>query len=311
MARRTSGITVGAAGIDGKPYTSATGGSYDIGCIVRQLPSRLLERAAEVAACVNPVNAPAVGGRAEIPGVISPLMIAVVTSKYWGPTPRTLSVSFMDNPPSDLRRRILSHMNAWATAGSVEFAETASTGDVRIARGGSGFWSYLGTDILLIPRHLPTMNLQDFTMQTPESEYRRVVRHEAGHTLGMPHEHMRKALVERIDREKVYAYFRNNFGWDEMTVNQQVLTPLDEATLIGTPVDQDSIMCYQLPGSITKDGQPIRGGLDINPNDFAFLGRIYPKPAPAPVDGRLLSEGYTDAYDWPEADDVADLSLHV
>ena len=36
-------------------------------------------------------------------------------------------------------------------------------------------------------------------------------------------------------------------------------------------------MCYQLPGSITKSGQPIRGGTDINATDYRFAGRIYPK----------------------------------
>ena len=45
---------------------------------------------------------------------------------------------------------------------------------------------------------------------------------------------------------------------------QQVLTALDEKTLMATPPDQTSIMCYQLPGVITKDGKPITGGTDIN-----------------------------------------------
>jgi hypothetical protein len=36
-------------------------------------------------------------------------------------------------------------------------------------------------------------------------------------------------------------------------------------------------MCYQIPGSITKDGQPIVGGLDIDPSDFTFAATIYPK----------------------------------
>ena len=60
----------------------------------------------------------------------------------------------------------------------------------RISRGSEGYWSYLGTDIRLIPRNRPTMNLQGFTMNTSESEYKRVVRHETGHTLGFPHEHI-------------------------------------------------------------------------------------------------------------------------
>ena len=40
-----------------------------------------------------------------------------------------------------------------------------------------------------------------------------------------------------------------------------------------------SIMCYQIPGSITKDGKPIIGGLDIDRQDFAFAALIYPKVA--------------------------------
>ena len=97
--------------------------------------------------------------------------------------------------------------------------------------------------------------LQGFTMQTAESEFHRVVRHETGHTLGFPHEHMRRELVQRIDPEKAYKYFAATQGWTKQQVDQQVLTPLGEASIFGTPADQDSIMCYQLPGSITR-GRP-------------------------------------------------------
>ena len=31
------------------------------------------------------------------------------------------------------------------------------------------------------------------------------------------------------------------------------------------------VMCYQLPGTITKDGKPIIGGLDIDTSDFTFM----------------------------------------
>ncbi|HET9711833.1 MAG TPA: hypothetical protein VFP64_08125, partial [Pyrinomonadaceae bacterium] len=144
-------------------------------------------------------------------------------------------------------------------------------------------------DIRHIPFNEPTMNLQGFTMGVSEAEFRRVVRHEAGHTLGMPHEHMRRELVARIDPEKAYRHFRETQGWDKPTVDQQVLRSLDEETLLGTTTDQTSIMCYQLPATITRDGQPILGGVDINQTDFAFIGRIYPKPL-APVNAPLSQE---------------------
>lgn len=250
-------------------------------CTAKSLPRRLLVQAAQTARTINPMNAPVFGPVSHVRGqlrVHEPLRIAVITSKYWGPQSRRLTVSFMESTPADLKARIIRHMNAWTKTGGVSFVGTNGTGDVRISRGRGGYWSYLGTDIRHIPTNRPTMNLEAFTMRTPESEYRRVVRHETGHTLGFPHEHMRKALVSRIDRAKAYRWFLDTYGWDKATVDAQVLTSLKEASLMGTRADQTSIMCYQLPGDITKDGKPIVGGTDINATDYQFCGTIYPKP---------------------------------
>jgi hypothetical protein len=275
-------------------------------------------KAAETAVRINPVNAPAIGyGPAAAMAadvVLDPQRIAILTSKYWGPMPRRLTVSFLEATPSDLRARIVSHLNAWSRTTSIQFVETRGTGIVRISRSPDGYWSYLGTDVLHIPQNRPTMNLEGFTMGVSEREFRRVVRHEAGHTLGFPHEHMRRELVARIDPAKAYAYFLRTQGWDRQTVDQQVLTPLDQRTIFATPPDQTSIMCYQLPGSITRDGRPILGGNDINSTDAAFAGRIYPRPgsslaAEEDLDqeepGEPYEEGYQEPYNgWSEDEDV-------
>jgi hypothetical protein len=57
-------------------------------------------------------------------------------------------------------------------------------------------------------------------------------------------------------------------------------------------------MCYQLPGSITLDGNPIVGGTDINPTDAGFAARIYPKP------GAAVANAVQAAEDWDESEDV-------
>ena len=122
------------------------------------------------------------------------------------------------------------------------------------------------------------MNLEGFTMRDTEAEFRRVVRHETGHTLGFDHEHMRPEIVNRIDQEKAYKYFKLKYNWNKSDVNDQVLTSLDETSLMGTSAsDPLSIMCYQLPGSIMKDRKAVPGGLDINRIDSAFAASLYPK----------------------------------
>ncbi len=207
-----------------------------------------------------------------------PQRIAVLVARKWPSSGVGLTVGFLDAPPKALRRKILQHMNAWGTRANVKFTEAATDPQVRIAREPDGYWSYLGTDILSIPRDQQTMTLEAFSLETSDSEFHRVVRHETGHTLGFPHEHMRRELVQKIDEAKAIAYFGQTQGWTADEVRAQVLTPIEEASLLGTAhADPRSIMCYQIPGSLTKDGKPILGGKDIDAKDYAFAASLYPK----------------------------------
>lgn len=260
-------------------------------CIPMTLPLEQHAEAAERACDINPANRSALEGVAGLLDVEMPVEAGhLAVSRYWGQGGVKLTVAFLDSPPADLKARILLHMNSWGEFCNVRFMESNTDAQVRIARGQGGYWSYLGPDILSIPRGQPTMNLQGFTMNTPEGEFRRVVRHETGHTLGFPHEHMRREIVSRLDPQKTIQYFQMTQGWNAQQTRAQVLTPLDEQSIRGTPhADQDSIMAYQLPGAITIDGEPIRGGADIDPLDAEFAGKLYPlsvqPPPPKPPDG--------------------------
>jgi hypothetical protein len=253
-------------------------------CTPKSLPASQHVAAARAAVAINPANHPGARAvRALGSGPDAPARLALVIGRRWPATGVRLTVKFMDGAPKDLRRRILLHMNAWAKTANVGFTETTGAAQVRIARldsppAMSGYWSYIGTDILHIRKSQPTMNLEGFTMATPESEFHRVVRHETGHTLGFPHEHMRRELVKEIDVDKAIAYFAKTDGWTPDEVRAQVLTPIEDALLIGTVhSDARSIMCYQIPGAITTNGKPILGGLDIDKKDFAFAASMYPK----------------------------------
>lgn len=273
------------------PAGAMMGGHTPIyGCVVRQLPPDELIVAARRARSINPSNNVAVASASAraLANIMPPEHIAVLTGKRW-PAGQVITIGFLESTPADLQARILSHANSWRDRGAnISFALTQTSPMIRITREGDGYWSYLGTDILSIPANQPTLSLQAFSMATPESEYRRVVRHEIGHSLSAPHEHMRSGIVARLDVARTIAYFRDTQGWSAEMVRQQVLSPLDESSLMGTPVDVDSIMAYSLPGSITKDGKAIPGGSDIDDSDAAWMARIYPglnpvvPPAPPP-----------------------------
>ena len=247
-------------------------------CRTKSLPVSRGASAARRSLDVNPANATEHRVVARTP-----------IGRRWPSSGVRLTVQFLDKPPQDLRARILRHMNAWNKTANVVFTETRGTGQVRIARLDSpedmaGYWSYVGTEILEVDDDEPTLNLEGFTMHISDAEFRRVVRHEAGHTLGFDHEHMRRALVQRIDPRKAIAYFDRTEGWTPQEVREQVLTPLAQKSIMGTTdSDPTSIMCYQLPGAIMRNGKPIAGGKDINRRDFAFASSIYPKRVAAPV----------------------------
>ena len=242
-------------------------------CVPVQLPTiEAIKESISVAYSINPAN------RFDADAV-KPDQLAVLKTSYWGPAGVDLGVSFLEPTSTELRDKILKYANLWNKKANINFRYSKSQGDVRISfKKGGGYWSYLGTDIRQISPGSPTMNLDSFTVNTPDSEYKRVVCHEFGHTLGFPHEHMRKGITSKIDPQKAYAYFKKNVGWSKSMVDSQVLTPLDESKLKATiGARSNSIMCYQLPGSIMTDGIAVPGGAEIDIVDYDLARKLYPK----------------------------------
>lgn len=258
------------------------------GCTLRQLPEEERVAAARTAMAVNPMNAPQ---RAMLPSLLAtivdePAHLAVLTTKWWGQDGVKLSVGFLEPTSAELRRRILGFANCWGEYANVEFLEADSPAEaqIRISFGTGGYWSYLGTDILHVPKSQQTMNLERIGMGTSDAECERVVVHEFGHSAGFFHEHMLPAMIALLDPEKVIAFYMPSQGWTRQQVIQQILSPPPPGSIMATAEPDDvSIMCYPFPGSVTRSGKPIPGGMRISRGDAAFAAKLYPKPdAPQP-----------------------------
>lgn len=254
-------------------------------CRTMPVPDEQLIAAAEKAREINPTNVPD-GAIEKLKKAQKGGRLALGIRTLWHKSALHLTVGFLDGPEPELRRLMLSHMNAWGEKANVAFEESSTDPVVRIARfdkksaekNRDGYWSYVGTDILVIAKDKPTMNLEGFTLSSPDSEFRRVVRHEAGHTLGFEHEHMRQGLIDRLDVPKVIEHYMRTEGWTEEEVRRQVLTPIEESSGLGTSTpDPNSIMCYFVEPFLTIDFKAIPGGVDITELDHDFAARIYPK----------------------------------
>ena len=248
----------------------------------KRLPQDQWVSAAENAVAINPVNRPRLEAlTAIIPDFkLTRERISVATTKFWHTKGVRLTVGSLGQPSRRVAGKDhFAHEclgSGPPTLSSWKAVPTRRFGSRGLRETATGPTS--GVDILSIDADQPTMNLESFAMSTPESEFRRVVRHETGHTLDCPDEHMRREIVDGIDVQKAIEFFGATQGWSPEEVRQQVLTPLEESSLMATDhTDPNSIMCYQLPGAIMKDRKPVPGGLDIDPQDFEFMGKIYPK----------------------------------
>jgi hypothetical protein len=126
--------------------------------------------------------------------------------------------------------------------------------------------------------------------RTPEKRLACIILHEIGHALGMVHEHQNPANGIPWDRKKVYDYYLTHFKWEPNIVESQVLRRYDRTNTNFSEFDPESIMMYEVPGSVTIDGSSIRGqNYKLSERDKSFIARMYPRDKTTSITIPLLS----------------------
>ena len=205
--------------------------------------------------------------------------IAGLTELFWEPG-TTLKIRFLEGDPQVIAK-VKEKFNLWLNyANSLNFEYVDSgDADVRVAfKEGGGHWSYLGKDIKTIPMNEPTMNLGwRHESQPDDEEIERVAVHEMGHTLGFIHEQSQPKANILWDEDKVYEFFGRTQGWDKEMTFHNVLERYSERITKFSDYDPLSIMHYEIPGFLLKNGQDIVGGTKLSNSDKAFSEELYGK----------------------------------
>ena len=151
-----------------------------------------------------------------------------------------------------------------------------------------GAYSYLGKSNLDITSGV-TMNLGWFDVST--------TMHEFCHMLGMVHEHQNPKGGVQWNPCKVFAWAKDNQGWDAMTTYENILKKYDTAEINASEFDPLSIMLYFFDGELTKDGKGTKQNLRLSPLDVEYLNNMYALSGGHKVNSKAIGDFYKKAYD--------------
>ncbi|MBX7264240.1 MAG: hypothetical protein K1X46_09360 [Chitinophagaceae bacterium] len=192
---------------------------------------------------------------------------------------KTLYVKIM-NGSKKYKDMIKKYAKDWEKYANIkfEFVEVGNT-HIRVVltgNDGGGNYSKLGTMALMVPQDEHTMHLDTTSFKTPEYTYTCIV-HEFGHAIGLMHEHMNPTSGIKWDKNRIYASYKLNQGWDKAMVDAQLFKKYSINYTNGTKYDPKSIMHYPISRWETTDGFHVEWNNSISEGDKQLISALYPK----------------------------------
>jgi hypothetical protein len=241
-------------------------------CMDVMPPLKLQKEAQRRAIEENPANA------SEVDDPQTGTKAFVLTSKLWSPG-RILRVRFLGGS-SQVQDKVIQYANEWSKYTSLKFDfGNHADAEIRVAFVKDGSWSYIGTDCLTIAADQATMNYGWFDEPVPEDEYSRVIVHEFGHAIGMPHEHQHPDVDIPWNREAVYRYYMNPpNNWSQAQVDNNLFGKYDKSQTSYSEFDRESIMLYPIPEEFVTDPNfaVSWSNTELSTTDKEFMRKIYP-----------------------------------
>ncbi len=207
---------------------------------------------------------------------------------------KSIQVSFKGGD-ADLHQKIAEAAAEWSEYANIvfDFGYNATTqkyrewvpddqSQVRVGFQDAGYWSLVGKDSqdpqIISPGEI-TLNLEKFDIELP-SNYKGIVLHEFGHSLGFHHEHQSPVANCDFDWEAVYKYLAGppNY-WSKEKVDFN-LRQMPAGGLTYSPHDKDSIMHYAFPAWMFFSGKSslcfTEENDDLSAEDKKMAGKAYP-----------------------------------
>jgi serralysin len=167
---------------------------------------------------------------------------------------KTLLVYFLDDD-GKIADEVIKVASEWTPYCGIKIKKTFNRvdSDIRISFRTDGWWSYIGSYALQIPKNDATLSLDSLFLYGHENRIRNVILHEFGHALGLIHEHQHPGMSIPWIKSKLFDYYKENYGVDSSWVIKEVIDKYNSATGIYCTPDPLSIMIYAIPPGVTED----------------------------------------------------------